>query len=76
MSEQWNPLSDSVGCLMGVYQLVGMIVGMGVYGLGGLEFFHQGDLCGLLAWVVFLGPMVGSLAGAVWPLILIGWMLS
>lgn len=75
-SNQWSPLSDSVGCLTGLYHLIATIVGFAVYGTVGLELIVQGDLCGLAAWFLFLGPIVGAFAGAVWPLLLLGWLAA
>jgi hypothetical protein len=64
---QYSPLTDSAGCLLNLYMGAANIIGICSYGVGAIKFLAQGDICGFLAWTLFIGWIVAPVLGVMWP---------
>lgn len=65
----YSPITDVTRAAIHLYGAAGSIAAALVYFGGAWMMLVQGDVCFLVVWLLFLGPIVAPLAGAFWPLL-------
>jgi|TARA_R100000084_G_scaffold1282_1_gene896 hypothetical protein len=65
-------MKDESGCfsllLQGCYGLPMFLTTIWVWVAPALQMFERGQLLEAVVWIVFIGPIVGGIAGTVWPI--------
>jgi len=65
--DEINKTGDITPVLELLYMIPMVLTGMYVWVVPALDMLAQGELVNSVLWILIFGPIVGSIAGALWP---------